>query len=104
MPRLTACFANVLSEHVLDEVKFARIGLFLALTSNDEVNALAAVRFREMFGRENIVRLPSAEVRHTRHELESQQQCSGRTIFSPKLTYEWLDAALDEGATVKVTP
>lgn len=101
---LTACFANVLSEHVLDEVNFAGIGRFMALTSNDGVNALAASRFRELFGRENVFRLASVEVRHTRHEVEWQQSFSGRTLFSPKLTYEWLDTALDDGAVLKVTP
>jgi NhaP-type Na+/H+ or K+/H+ antiporter len=100
---LTACFANVMSEHVLDSVNFAGIGRFLALTSNDEVNALASVRFREMFGRENVFRLASVEARHTRYEPEWHHHFSGRTLFSPTLTYEWLDTALDDGATIKVT-
>jgi hypothetical protein len=67
---LKALFANVLSEHVVDEVDFAGIGRFIALTANDEVNALAAVRFREMFGRENVFPLAGAEVRHMRHEAQ----------------------------------
>lgn len=101
---LTACFANVLSERVFDDVNFAGIGRFLSLTSNDEINSLAAARFREMFGRENIFRLPRVEARYTTHEPEWHHQFAGRTLFSPKMTYEWIDTALDEGATLKVTP
>ena len=101
---LTACFANVLSEHVLDAVDFAGLGRFLALTSNDEINSLSAGRFRELFGSSNVYCLPSAEVRHTREEADWQQHFSGRTLFSSKLTYERIDEFLDEGAEIKVTP
>jgi NhaP-type Na+/H+ or K+/H+ antiporter len=100
---LNACYSNVLSEHVLDDVDFDGIGRFLALTSNDEVNALAAGRFREIFGRANVFRLAGTEVRHARHEIEWQHHFSGRTLFATKLTYERLDAAMDEGATLKIT-
>lgn len=98
---LTACFANVLSEHVLDEIEFAGIGRFLALTSNDEVNTLAAARFRELFGRENVFRLASEEARHPTHVPHHPE--AGRTLFNANMTYERLDAALDEGAQIKVT-
>lgn len=101
---LTACFANVLSEHVLDEVDFSGIGRFLALTSNDEVNSLAALRFREMFGRANVFRLATTEVRHTRHEAEWQYSFHGRTLFARNLNYRTIGSAVDEGASVKVTP
>jgi NhaP-type Na+/H+ or K+/H+ antiporter len=98
---LSACFANILSEHVLDVVDFAGIGRFLALTSNDEVNALAAARFRELFGRENVYRLANAEARRPTHE--SHHPDAGRILFNATLTYDRLDTALDEGARLKTT-
>lgn len=47
---LTVHYADVLSEYILDTVDFSGIGRFLALTSNGDVNALAVIRFREIFG------------------------------------------------------
>jgi hypothetical protein len=99
---LSVCYANILSEHVLNEVDFGGIGRFLALTANDEVNSLAAARFRELFGRENVYQLPTPAGRHSRDE-EDLHHFTGRRLFSAQCTYEWLDAALDAGAKVKVT-
>lgn len=100
---LNACFANILSEHVLDEVDFGGLGRFLAMTSNDEVNSLAVVRFREFFGREQVYQLPRAEVRLSRLETEWQQKLVGRTLFDAELTFDFLDTALDNGGTIKTT-
>lgn len=100
---LMAYYANVMSGHVLDVVDFSGIGRFAAITSNEEVNALSASRFREMFGRANVFRLPNTEARHASHEAESHHQFSGRILFSPKLTYDEFDRALADGASIKVT-
>jgi Trk K+ transport system NAD-binding subunit len=42
---LPALVENILAEALLDEVALEGIGRLLALPSNDEVNALAALRF-----------------------------------------------------------
>lgn len=100
---LRACFANILSEHVLDEVDFGGLGRFLALTSNDQVNSMAIARFRELFGRDNVYRVARAEKRSTRMESDWERRMEGRTLFTGELTYEELDSALDRGATIKTT-
>lgn len=100
---LTATFASVMSGHVLDAVDFSGIGRFAAMTSNQEVNALAAGRFREMFGRANVFRLATAESRRASHETEWHHQFSGRVLFDRKLTYDQFDRLLAEGASLKVT-
>lgn len=100
---LNACFANILSEQVLDEVDFGGLGKFLALTSNDEVNTLAVARFREFFGRDQVYQLTRAEVRLSRLETEWQQKLVGRTLFGAELTFEFLDTELDRGAVIKTT-
>ena len=41
--------ANALAEAVVDELELGGIGRFLALTPNDEVNALAVLNFSEIF-------------------------------------------------------
>lgn len=100
---LLAHYANVMSGHVMDIVDFSSIGRFVAMTSNEEVNALSAGRFREMFGRANVFRLPNTEARRISHETEPHHQFSGRILFSPKLTYDEFDQALADGASIKVT-
>ncbi|MGE0756206.1 MAG: cation:proton antiporter [Pirellulaceae bacterium] len=100
---LTACFANILSQQLLDEVDLGGLGRFLALTSNDEVNTLAAARFREWFGRDKVFQLPKEEARHSRMASTWQTRLVGRMLFGPGMTYEYIDTAIDQGATIKVT-
>lgn len=99
---LSACFANILSEHVLNQVDFGGLGRFMALTSNDEVNTLAMERFRELFGSSNVYQLNCAEKRYPRLEPDRHRSI-GRMLFAPQLTYEFIDNAMDEGALIKVT-
>ena len=101
---LNACFANVLSEEVLDLVDFGGIGKFLAMTANDQVNTLAAVRFRELFGRSNIFQLKSNEVRPSYLETRWQDHMAGRPLFAEELTHEKLNALIEQGAKFYVVP
>ena len=100
---LRACFANVLSEEVLEDLDLGRLGRFLALTSNDEINTLAVARFRDFFGRQNVFQLPIAEAGISRLEGEWKTRLAGRTLFDKALTYDFLDTALYEGAQIKIT-
>ena len=99
---LTAFYADVLSEHVLNAVDFGELGRFLALTPNHDVNTLAAMRFREVFGREHVFQLPAAAGRPAREE-RALHHFVGRSLFGADCTYDQLDKALDRGATLKVT-
>ena len=101
---LTACFANILSEDVLDEVDFGGLGRFLAMTPNDEVNTLAVARFRELFGRDKVFQLSKTGASFTRLDGDWQHRIAGRALFADELTYDVLDKALDKGASIKVTP
>lgn len=100
---LTAQYANVLSEHLLESLDFGGLGRFLGLTANHEVNTLAAARFRELFGQKNVWQLAipkSGQPRSTSdlHHLE------GRPLFHADYTYERLYDALENGAIIKATP
>ncbi|MBL8812669.1 MAG: sodium:proton antiporter [Planctomycetaceae bacterium] len=99
---LNVCFASILSEYVMNAVDFEGLGRFLAMTSNDQINTLAAARFRELFGAQNVMQLPRGEARQ-RLETTWQNRLAGRCLFGPKLTYEFIDSALDQGATIKTT-
>jgi NhaP-type Na+/H+ or K+/H+ antiporter len=99
---LNVCYASILSEYVMDAVDFSGLGRFLAMTSNDQINTLAAARFREVFGARNVLQLARGEAT-SRLETTWQERLTGRTLFNPRLTYEFMDSALDQGAVIKAT-
>jgi NhaP-type Na+/H+ or K+/H+ antiporter len=102
MEKLPAVYASILSEPVMEELDLAGIGRLLALTHNDEINALAAFRFGEVFGRSEVYRLRAASVGPSRTETAGEL-LHGRRLFAEDATYNDLDARFDAGAIVKRT-
>lgn len=94
---------DALSEDVMEECEFDGIGRLLALTSNNEVNALAALHFPEVFGRAAVYQLPFG----SRNTVENLQQkpshLRGRFLFGPQMSYRHLMAKWQSGAQVKTT-
>jgi len=66
------------------------------------INTLAAARFRELFGASNVLQLSRGEA-SSRLETTWQNRLTGRTLFNPRLTYEFMDSAQDQGAVIKAT-
>ena len=102
MEGLRVFHADVLSEAMHDELDLGGIGRFLALTSNDEVNSLAARQFSEVFGRAECYRLSSANEGNHRHD-KSAEALFGRIAFGEKVNYQFLDQRFENGAIVKRT-
>ncbi|MCE2503996.1 MAG: sodium:proton antiporter [Chlorobi bacterium] len=97
---LFANHGSVLSEYILDKIELEGIGRMLALTSNDEVNALAALYFTERFGRSEVYQLPpSGKSRVQRDSVP--QSLRGRILFTPEATYEFFEEAFEAGATIQ---
>ncbi|SMO66734.1 cation:proton antiporter [Fodinibius sediminis] len=80
---------NVLSEYALEEINLDGIGQLLALTPNDEVNSLAALRFSEIFGRSHVYQLPP-NTHGKADNKDVSSNLSGRILFHDKLNFEWL--------------
>jgi Trk K+ transport system NAD-binding subunit len=99
---LPVVYGNALSDEVIEDVNFAGIGRLLALTSNDEVNALAALHFSEVFDRSEMFQLP-ADRKDSNHE-PSPQHLRGRSLFSPDLTFKFLSNYLEKGGKLEVVP
>jgi NhaP-type Na+/H+ or K+/H+ antiporter len=99
---LNVCYASILSDYVMDAVDFEGLGRFLAMTSNDQVNTLAAARFRELFGAQNVLQLSKGESTE-RLRTTWESRLAGRTLFGKGLTYDFIDTALDQGASIKAT-
>lgn len=99
MDGLEAVYASVLSDHALDEIDLARMGRLFALTSNDEVNSLAALRFEDYFGRSNVFQLPMHQDPSGRRQLNLAQH--GRCLFQPGATFDTLERRFAAGAVIK---
>ena len=100
MEGLEAQHADVLSEHE-DGLNLTGLGRLLALTSNDEVNSLAALHFAEVFGRAEVYQIPcQAKPRSG----AVPQHLRGRLLFHREISYGTLEDYLVRGGEIKATP
>ena len=99
--RIEAKAANILSEEVIDQLDLQGIGKLLALTPNDEVNALAALHFEVIFGRAEVYQLP-----YKKKLLSEEQPVSrhlrGRRLFAEDLTFEKINELFTAGALINM--
>lgn len=101
MAGLTAVQADATSPHALDDVDLDGIGRLLALTSNDEFNALSAMNFAESFGRAGVFRLHPDTSGNRRRALVEHGH--GRLLFDDDATFTNLTLRYAQGAEVRAT-
>jgi CPA1 family monovalent cation:H+ antiporter len=99
---LPAECVSILSEHVREELDLSGIGRLLALTPNDEVNALAAREFAHLFGRANVYQIAPWDV-GTGKRQSVAEHLRGRRLFRDKLTHDELEQRVERGAQIKTT-
>lgn len=99
---LPTFYTSILSDSALDQIELAGIGRLLALTPNDELNALAALHFADVFGRAEVYQLP-LEGSESSPKDEISQQLRGRLLFGAGMTYAHLTARAATGAVIKKT-
>jgi hypothetical protein len=97
--KLQVVHGNALSEDIIEEVDFSGIGRLLALTSNDEVNALANLHFGEVFDRSQRFQLPVAGEHIGSNQ--SQAYLRGRFLFDSSLDYKFLMGCLNDGWKIR---
>ena len=100
---LNVHYGNVLDERAMDDLDLDGVGRFLALTPNDEVNALAALHFGEVFDRKEVYQLPSAGASQGRQAQLMPQHLRGRFLFAPDATHDAIANRIRSGATFKKT-
>jgi NhaP-type Na+/H+ or K+/H+ antiporter len=99
MEGLRVVYASILSSQTDELVDLTGIGRLLALTSNDEVNTLAALKFARQFGRSRVFQLaPRREER-----LGIGNQFHGRLLFGEQTSHASLEAQFARGAALKLT-
>ena len=73
------------------------------MTPNDEVNALSALHFRDIFGRSEVYQLcPKGFIKSGRKK-ETARNLQGRFLFSEKADFDFVASLFRRHATVKKT-
>ncbi len=101
MEGLPVYYGSIFSRQVLDNISLYGIGKLCGVTSNTEANSLAAVHFKDIFGRRNVFQL--SPQKDTDRDAVEPQHLQGRRLFSTKATFENLDRMFANGAEVKTT-
>lgn len=101
MEGLRTRLGNILSEQLVAALNLGGLGRFLAITPNDEVNSLAAVHLRAIFGRANTYQL-MPYLQKEKHE-EAPHSVRARYLFSNDATNVELNQRFAAGAVVKAT-
>lgn len=94
-------YGNVIDHELPWELDLSGIGRLMALTPNDEVNTLSALRFAELFGAGETYQLAATSlgpgIDGTSADL------GGRTLFGPEVTYSKLARLLTGGDRLRRT-
>jgi NhaP-type Na+/H+ or K+/H+ antiporter len=98
---LEATVANIIAEDILDQINLQGIGRLFALTANDEVNALAALQFKDIFGRSEVYQLP-----YKKKDIHNEQPVSldlrGRRLFGEDMTFEAIHNISSTSPLIKI--
>jgi len=97
---LTATYGSALTENVDERLDLGGIGRLLAITPNEEVNALATMRFAELFGRSGVYQLVHRDLDGTG---PTSSELRGRELFAPGADYWTIARKMEGGATLKRT-
>ena len=98
---LPTYYGTILSEDALIELRLDGIGRLVAWTSNEEVNALAALHCADLFGRAEVYQLCPAGVGDQAKIVP--QHLRGRFLFSEGMTFTVLTDRFAAGAAIKKT-
>jgi NhaP-type Na+/H+ or K+/H+ antiporter len=98
---LAAYYGSLLSDRSDDELRLGGIGRLLALTSNDEANALTALKYAREFGSQDVYQLEPSREASERNRLGGEQR--GRVVFHRGVAYRELARLIDEGGELTKT-
>lgn len=103
MQGLKTYHGNPISDHADRHLDLVGIGRLLGLSDLDDLNALAALRYRTEFGAGEIYALqPSAEkTRGDKHAVSPERR--GRMLFDEGATYARLASLISKGARIRST-
>jgi NhaP-type Na+/H+ or K+/H+ antiporter len=98
---LPSYYGSLLSDRSDDELRLSGIGRLLALTSNDEANALTALKYAREFGSQDVYQLEPSREASERNRLGGEQR--GRILFQRGVAYRELARLFEEGGELRAT-
>lgn len=101
MDGIPAHCASVLGEYV-HEMDLSGVGRFLALTQNDEVNALATREWTHLVGRVNVFQLAMHDT-GSGPRASVGEHLSGRVLFNEEMTFDEIEWQIERGYAIKAT-
>jgi NhaP-type Na+/H+ or K+/H+ antiporter len=102
MAGLPCLYGSALADNISEEIDYTGLGRMIAVTSNNEVNSLACLRYLEDFGRQEVYQLPFSSPSENRLEVVPQKY-RGRFLFGQDLTYTELAELSGQQPRVKKT-
>lgn len=103
MAGIQAWNGGILSQGILDDLDLSGMGRFIALTSNDEANSLAALNFMEIFESEELYQLPPVLKKGNNTKDRLPHHLRVRYLFGESTTYAYLRDRFIHGAVLKST-
>lgn len=100
---IRAYYGSILSEELTNELQLDGIGRLLAVTPNDEVNALATLHFMDIFGRSNLFQLAPPTTGRNEKKNALPLHLRGRYLFEKSATFDAMTRRFLEGSVVKKT-
>ncbi len=100
MDGLTTHYGSVVDDETWDGVEVGQSDVFLAMSSQEEINALATRRAAQLIGRRNVFQLVP---RSRSRSVPATRGVFGRPLFSKRATVELLESRLDDGWMVSAT-
>lgn len=100
---LPTFWGNALSEAAHHDIDFEGLGCLLALTANDEVNALAGMHMSEHFGRGRVYQVAPTETA-AKEKAQLSRELRSHLLFDPEEDLQRLVARLRRGDELTTTP
>lgn len=92
-------YGNLLSDSSDDDINLSGIGRLLALTENDEANALVAIKYARTFGHDKVFQLPPSPSGSERLDVGSNRRA--RSAFGPDVNFRSIERLNNQNATWK---
>ncbi|MFN8393004.1 MAG: sodium:proton antiporter [Bdellovibrionota bacterium] len=102
MEGLPTIFGDILSTGVGDALDLSTFGQLCAMSSDSSLNALACVRFRRVFGPENVYQLPPPAAPQGK-KVEIREKERGRYLFGEAMSFRHLRNVFGDEPLVKTT-
>lgn len=103
MKGIKTYYGNPVSEHADHHLDFIGVGKMLGLSMNNDLNVLAASRYKTEFGVANTFVLPIEEKSKNGEKHSVSKQGKARMLFGKDETYAKLASLIAQGAHIKTT-